>query len=101
MKWKNLTAKDLDRLVNKLSLEPGGGKRSKHPVYWYRVKGKRTLRITLPNIHGGESSRVSLGFLKAICNDLRVKTHQLESLVECSLPAEDYEHIIEQLFLPR
>ena len=56
MSWQNITAKDLQKVVRKLSLERGAGKRSAHPVYWYYLDGKKTLRVTMPNVHGGSSA---------------------------------------------
>ena len=93
MSWQNITAKDLQKVVRKLSLERGAGKRSAHPVYWYYLDGKKTLRVTLPNIHGG-SSAVSTGFLDHVRENLRVTRPQFVNLVDCPLSAEEYEQIV-------
>jgi hypothetical protein len=96
MKWRNITAKDLDRVITKLALELSHSKRrSPHPVYWYCLDGKKTLRITMPNIHGGSGS-ISTGFLKQIQNNMRVNTQQFEDLAGCPLTSEQYELIIRE-----
>ena len=53
MKYPNVAAKDFAPVIRKLSLEEAPGKRGKHPVYWYLLDGKKTMRITLQNIHCG------------------------------------------------
>ena len=94
MKWRNITAGDLVKLAYKLSLEPSQAKRhSPHPVYWYCLDGKKVLRITMPNIHGGAGS-ISTGFLKKIQNSFRLNSRQFEDLAECPLSAEEVEKII-------
>lgn len=94
MKWRNITAKQLRKLVRKISLEPSKSKRrAPEPVFWYYVNGKKVLRVTLPNISGGSGS-VSTGFIKHIQLNLRLDTRQFEDLVECPLTSEDYETII-------
>lgn len=93
MKWSNIKAKDLAKIVTKLDLEPTNAKRASHPSYWYYIDGRKHHRITLPNQHGGSGS-VSTGFLKKIQNQLRLQTEQFEDLVECPLTAEEYEAIV-------
>ena len=94
MKWRNITAANLGNVIKKLSLQSSQSKRrAPHPVYWYYLDGKKTLRITLPNVHGGAKS-ISTGFLKQIQNNLRLDTRQFEDLAECPLNAEGYEAII-------
>jgi len=96
MKWRNITARDLSKIVDKLSLELSKTKgRSPHPVYWYHLDGKKMLRITLPNIHGGSTS-VSVGFLRQVQNNLKVNTRQFEELFECPLTSKDFEIIIRE-----
>lgn len=96
MKWRNITARDLEKVVSKLSLEPSHSKRrAPHPIYWYCLDGKKMLRIKMPNIHGGAGS-ISTGFLKQIQNNMRVNTQQFEELAECPLTAEEYESIIRE-----
>ena len=96
MKWRNITTKDLGKVINKLSLELSNTtRRAPHPVYWYILDGKKILRITLPNIHGGSSS-LSTGFLKQIQNNFHVDTDQFCNLVECPLTAAEYEQIIRE-----
>ena len=96
MKWRNITARDLERVVNKLSLEPSITiRRGPHPAYWYCLDGKKELRITMPNIHGGSGS-ISTGFLKQIQNNLRLNTQQFEDLVECPLKVEEFERIVRE-----
>lgn len=94
MKWQNITASDLRFIVVKLSLAPSQSqRRSPHPVYWYYLDGKKTLRVTLPNLHGGSRS-VSTGFLHQIRNSLKLTTPQFADLVECPLTPEEYESIV-------
>lgn len=94
MKWHNITPKDLHQAARKLSLEPVRKKRrSPHPVFWYMLEGKKVLRITLPNQHGGSGS-LSTGFIKQVQNSFRLSTQQFESLVECPLSAEEFEAIL-------
>ncbi len=96
MKWRNITAGDLAKVVNKLSLEPSQfKKRAPHPVYWYCLDGKKLLRITLPNLHGGSGS-IPTGFLKQVQNNFRLNTRQFEDLTECPLTPEEYETIIRE-----
>jgi hypothetical protein len=99
MNWQNITAKDLQKVVRKLDLGSGISKRGKHPVYWYYLDGKKTLRVTMPNVHGG-SSAVSTGFLDSIRENLRVTRSQFVDLVSCPLSAEEYEQIV-RTNLPR
>jgi hypothetical protein len=93
MSWQNIKSKDLDNLVRKLALEITPHRRAPHDTYWYRVDGKRVLKVTLPNIHGGSGS-ISSGFLHNIRNNLKLSTNQFEDLVECPLSAQEYEKII-------
>lgn len=96
MKWRNITPSDFLRVAQKLSLQPSDSKRrAPHPVYWYRLGGKKILRITMPNIHGGSGS-LSTGFIKQIQNNLRLNTNQFEDLVECPLSADEYEKILRE-----
>jgi len=94
MKWQNITANDLQSIVNKLSLEPTKQKRrSPHPVFWYNLDGKKTLRVTMPNMHGGSKS-LSTGFIKKIRENLKINNQELVDLAECPLSAEEYESLI-------
>ena len=93
MKWQNITVKDLVSVVDKISLQPTKKGRAPHPAYWYYLDGKKTLRVTLPNVHGGSGS-LSTGFIKQIRNNLKLTLEQLEDLVDCPLTAEDFEVII-------
>jgi len=93
MKWQNITLKDLENLVNKISLVRSPTKRAPHPVYWYYLDGKKALRITMPNIHGGSGS-ITPGFLKQIRNNLKLATRDFEDLIECPLNAKEYEAIV-------
>ena len=96
MKWRNITARDFEGVVGKLSLEPSkSSRRAPHPVYWYSIDGKKTLRVTLPNTHGGSGS-VSTGFLKQIRNNFHLNTRQFEDLVDCPLTPEEYEKIVRE-----
>jgi len=98
MKWRNINASDFGKVIKKLSLQPSQSKRrAPHPVYWYCLDGKKVLRLTLPNLHGGSKS-VSTGFIKQIQNSLRLDTRQFEDLTECPLTAEEYEGIIRGKF---
>jgi len=95
-KWSNITAKDLRKgVVQKLSLEATPSKRGREPVYWYFIDGRKQLRITVPNIHGGSGS-VSKGYLTQVRHDLMLETRQFEELVDCDLTAEEYEEIIRE-----
>ena len=96
MNWRNITAKDLGKVSNKLSLEPSSSqRRAPHPVYWYVLDGKKTLRITLPNVHGGSGS-MSTGFLKQIQNNFHLNTRQFEDLAKCPLTADEFEQIVRE-----
>jgi len=96
MKFFNITCADLYKIVDKLSLEPSKNKRrSPHPVFWYRLDGRKVLRTTLPNLHGGSGS-ISTGFLKSIRNNLRLTTQQFIDLIECPLTPEEFEAIVYQ-----
>lgn len=97
MSYLNTSARDLQSIIRKLSLERASGTRSKHPVYWYILDGKKQLRVTLPNIHGG-SNKLSPGFIKGVRDDLRLSSTQLVDLVKCPLSADDYADIIRQLY---
>jgi len=94
MKWRSFTYRDIYKgVAGKLDLEPSKTKRrSPHPVYWYVLDGRRVIRVTLPNRHGG-SGAISTGFLQQIKRSLRLTTREFEDLVECPLSAEDYEQI--------
>ncbi len=93
MKWRNFSHKDSLKVIGKLSLEPGQAKRSPHPIYWYYLDGKKQLRVTMPNQHGGAGS-LSTGFIKSIQDSLKLTTRQLEDLVDCPLTAENFEILI-------
>ena len=94
MNWQNFTAKDIERVVTKLSLEPSKLKRrAPHPVYWYMLDKKKALRVTLPNKHGGSGS-VSTGFLQQIRNNFLLNTQQFEDLIQCPMTADEYETIV-------
>jgi len=93
MAWKNPSAKDLHTVIRKLDLEYVGTRRAPHPVYWYCLDGKKQLRITIPNVHGGSGS-ISTGFLDRIRKSLRLTTHEFERLVDCPLTAQDDECMI-------
>jgi hypothetical protein len=94
MSWLNLTAKELHKIVNKLSLEPGAAsRRGPHAIYWYEIDGIKQLRIALPNIHGGSGS-ISTGFLKQIRNNLKLDSKEFEDLVDCPLTADEFEEIV-------
>jgi hypothetical protein len=97
MNWGNLTAKDFSRVITKLSLEPSGSpnRRAPHAVYWYMLNGQKTLRITLPNTHGGSGS-ISTGFLQQIKKSFWLNTRQFENLVECPLMPDEFEKIIRE-----
>jgi hypothetical protein len=96
MKWRNITANDLVKVVGKLSLEPSkSNRRAPHPVYWYCLDRKKILRVTLPNVHGGSGS-ISTGFLTQVRKSLRLDTPQFEKLAECPLTSEEYEVIIRE-----
>jgi hypothetical protein len=98
MKWRNINASDFGKVIKKLSLQPSQSKRrAPHPVYWYFLDGKKALRLTFPNPHGGSKS-VSTGFIKQIQNSLRLDTRQFEDLTECPLTADEYETIIRGKF---
>jgi hypothetical protein len=96
MKWRNFSYRDSQKIITKLSLQPGQSKRSPHPVYWYYLDGKKQLRVTMPNQHGGSGS-LSTGFIKSIQDSLKVTTQQFEELVDCPLTAEEYATMIRVL----
>lgn len=100
MRATNLQPSDFQRVVRKLDLEKTKSKRGPHPVYWYILNGKRQLRVTLPNTHGG-SDPVSTGFIKAIRNNLKINSQQLVDLIECPLSADEYRHIIQKILAGR
>ena len=93
MKYPNVTAKDFASVIRKLALVEAAGQRGKHPVYWYVLDGKKTLRITLPNTHGGTHT-LTPGFLKQIRDALRLSGDQLVDLIECPLSAAEYAAIV-------
>ena len=93
MKYPNVSARDFAPVIRKLSLEQAPVLRGKHPVYWYVLDGKKTLRITMPNTHGGAHT-LSPGFLKQIRDALRLSGEQLVDLIECPLSAEEYAAIV-------
>jgi hypothetical protein len=79
---------------DKLSLEPSQAhQRAPHPVFWYVLDGKKQLRITLPNIHGGSGS-ISTGFLKQVKENLRLSNQQFVDLIACPLDADQFAVII-------
>ena len=81
------------KIIVKLSLEPGQAKRLPHPVYWYYLDGRKQLRVTMPNQHGGAGT-LSTGFIKSIQDNLKLTTRQFEELVDCPLSAAEYETIV-------
>lgn len=93
MSFLNINARELRKVIRKLSLEKSEARRAKHPIYWYYLDGKRVLRITFPNEHGG-SGGVSSGFLNQIRNSFKITSDQFTDLVDCSLSAQAYEEII-------
>ena len=93
MKWKNTTFKDCQIIVKKLDLQPTRAKRSKHPVYWYVLDGKQSVRVTMPNTHGGSGS-LSTGFITSIRNNLRLSNREFEDLIDCPLTSEEFEELI-------
>jgi hypothetical protein len=101
MNWRNITAKDLGKVTTKLSLEPSSSQRRvPHPIFWYILDGKKTLRITMPNVHGGSGS-MSTGFLKKIQSSLHLNPRQFEELAECPLTPDEFEQIIREKLEPR
>ncbi|MDY7079413.1 MAG: hypothetical protein SXV54_21075 [Chloroflexota bacterium] len=97
MRWKNFTVDDLQKgLVDKLTLEPvKKRRRAPHPVFWYVLDGKKEIKVTLPNVHGGSGS-ISIGFLQQIKRGLRLTNRQFEDLVNCPLTADEFETIIRE-----
>lgn len=96
MKWNNIKSSDFPKVIRKLSLEQSNTKRrGDHPVYWYKFNGKKILRVTLPNEHGGSES-MSSGFLQRIKKMFHLTTRQFEDLVECPLTANDFENILRE-----
>jgi hypothetical protein len=96
MRWQNITAKDLQEIVDKLDLKPRTTKsRGPHPVYWYCLNGRKILHTPLPNVHSGSGS-LSTGFLTQIRKNLRLTNREFERLVECPLTPEDFEAIVQE-----
>lgn len=94
MQFRNIGQRDLMKIVPKLEMEEASARRrSPHPVYWYCLDGKRVLRVTLPNSHGGSGS-ISPGFLNGIRKSLLLTTEQFVDLVECPLTTEAYAEIV-------
>jgi hypothetical protein len=93
MRNTNITTKDHQILINKLSLEKISGKRAPHPIYTYAIDGKEMLRVSLPNVHG-KTSLVSPGFLGAIKKDLFLKPDELVELVRCTLSSKVYKQMV-------
>ena len=87
-RWNNVTARDLQRVANKLSLE-NTGHHSRETRYWYILDGQKVLKVTFPNVHGGGQT-VSPGFVKNIMSNLKINKEQWIGLVDCPMSADDY-----------
>ena len=96
MSWRNFTARDVLGITEKLGLEQVRKRgRAGHPVFYYLLDGKRQLRVTLPNIHGGSGS-LSTGLLQNIKTKLRLTSREFEDLVNCPLTAEQFEGLVRE-----
>ena len=95
MKWSNFSYKNSKTVIKKLSLEKTESKRGREPIYWYYLDGKKELRVSMPNQHGGSGS-VSTGYITQIRNQLKLGTREFEDLVDCPLSAEKFEALIRE-----
>lgn len=95
MNWKNFSFSDSLKIARKLNLEETNA-RSRDPVYWYSLDGKKTLRIVMPNRHGSSKKPISTGFIKQIRDNLKLSVEELEELVDCPLSPERYMEIIRE-----
>ena len=76
-------------LENKLDLDFRSGKER---TAWYRVDGKKQVRVTAPKVHG--SKDVPVGTAGSIQKQLHLTRQQFLDLVACPLSSGDYEEII-------
>ncbi len=59
---------------------------------WVIVDGKRRLRVTGPQVHGGSS--VPVGTLRDIRNQRRLGQEDFARLIECLMSRADYHEVI-------
>jgi hypothetical protein len=91
MKWRNLTAKELRNIPDKLNLQDE--RETTHYYGWYILDGEKALRICLPNIHGGKKS-VSSDFLQQVRRSLKLTSEQMVDLAVCPITGEDYDNLM-------
>ena len=76
-------------LEDKLSMDFRGGKERSA---WYCLDGKKVLRVTIANVHGGDT--LSIGVATKLKSSLRLDRDELKMLYECPMSGRDYERKI-------
>ena len=79
-------------LENKLSMDFRGGK---EPNAWYYLDDKKILRVTITNIHGGDT--LSIGVVTKLKNNLKLNREELKMLYDCPMSGKDYESKIRSM----
>lgn len=62
---------------------------------WYCLDGKKILRVTVTNVHGGDT--LSIGVAMKLKNSLKLNRQELIMLYECPMSGRDYENKIRSL----
>jgi hypothetical protein len=78
--------KMVSALENKLSLDFRGGK---EPNAWYYLDGKKVLRVTITNVHGGDT--LSKRVASRLKNSLKLDVEDLKRLYDCPMGGREYE----------
>ena len=93
MSIRNVRPSQLTRVLEeKLGLD---FRKGKERTAWYRLGGKKVLRVTAPKVKGGSSS-IAKGTANQIRNQLKLDSQQLRELVSCPISGADYAEIIRE-----
>jgi hypothetical protein len=79
-------------LEDKLSLDFRGGK---EPNAWYYLDGKKVLRVTITNVHGGDT--LSKPVATRLKNSLKLNGEDLKRLYDCPMGGREYEDKIRRM----
>lgn len=79
-------------LENKLSIDFRSGK---EPTAWYYLDGKPALRVTITNVHGGDT--LSIGVATKLKSSLKLDREELKMLYDCPMSGKDYENKIRSM----
>lgn len=84
--------KMISALENKLSLDFRGGKERNA---WYYLDGKKVLRVTITNVHGGDT--LSKRVASRLKNSLKLDVEDLKRLYDCPMGGREYEDKIRSM----